>query len=282
MSEIKIRSSQVGNIMTDARGKSIKDKFTETKESLSKKRDRLNSLSAKAEKTRERLTHEIETLELNLSQYESRLDEVNLSETCKSYLEEVFWKREFNISSEIVNKYLTKGIEVEDDSINLACDVHGWNNQKNNDSFENDFLTGTPDMIFDEFIVDIKSSWSAKTFPLKNENDDIPSQLYYYQIMSYLALTGKSHGFLIYCLVDTPENLVQDELWRYARNHGLLEVPTEIEDEIRESHLFSRLPKKLRVKTFRIDRDEEVIQKIYERIDDCRKWYNKNLLTQIF
>ena len=92
-----------------------------------------------------------------------------LSETTKSYLQE--WTKEqiYGVRQVITSKYLTKGIEVEQDSINFAEKVLGWNLAvKNEDSYEDDFFTGTPDVIFPrDKVVDIKSSWDCG-LPLAN------------------------------------------------------------------------------------------------------------------
>jgi hypothetical protein len=288
MNNLKIRASQVGSIMTDPKTKTKGQQYRETLESIEKKRDRLNGLSDKAQKTRDKLTEEIGDLEIKLKELEPLKDQIELSETTKSALVSIFWEREFNIKKEIVNKYLTKGTEAENDSIDLAVEVlqmdefAGMKGEdiKNEIHFENDFLTGTPDIIRAKSIVDIKTSFTAHSFPLKDEK--LPDASYYWQIMSYLALTGREFGVVSYCLVDTPENLVQDELFRYARNNGLIECPSDVELEIREAHLYSRLPKKLRVRSFYIERDDEAIERIYRRVEECREYYNSELLTQIF
>ena len=45
---------------------------------------------------------------------------------------------------------------------------------KNEEHFNNDFLTGTPDVNTDSILLDVKSSYDATTFPFFAE--DIPNQ----------------------------------------------------------------------------------------------------------
>ena len=288
MKDLKIRASSVGSIMTDPRTKTKGQQYQETVFSIDNKRDRLNGLSDKAQKSREKLIEDISELEIKLQELEPLKDQIELSQTTESALVSIFWEREFNITREITNNALTKGTEQEALSIDLAVEVYkikefeGMSGEeiKNEKRFENDFLTGTPDIITEDSIIDIKTSFTAHSFPLTNKT--IPDASYYWQLQSYLALTGKKFGVLTYCLVDTPENIVQDEIYRYTRNKGLIDCPDDVELLIRERHLYSRLPKKLRVKSFNIERDDEAIEKIYRRVEECRNYYKNELLTKIF
>ena len=130
-----------------------------------------------------------------------------LSETTKTYLQE--WTKEqiYGVKHVITSKYLTKGIEVENDSISFAEKVLGWNFAvKNEESYEDQFFTGTPDVIFPrEKVVDIKSSWDCFTFPLFS--DEVPNKDYFYQLQVYMHLTGLKSAELVYVLMETPEDL---------------------------------------------------------------------------
>jgi hypothetical protein len=272
--------------MTEARGKSPRDQYQEAIELIDKKKDRLNSLSDKAQKTRDKLTQEISDLEIKLKELEPIKDQIVLSQTTKSALESIFWEREFNIKKEIVSNPLEKGIVCEPESIELAVrvlfpELEGTpgSELKNEEHYSNDFVQGTPDLIIGDAVIDIKTSFTAHSFPLTAEE---PSSDYYYQVQTYLALTGKSVGYVVHCLVDTPENLIQDELYRYARKNGLIDCPEDVESDIREAHLYSRLPDKLRIKSFVFERDDKTIEKIYKRVEECREYYESELLTKIF
>lgn len=270
---LKIRASQTGAIMTGTRGKTNAQKFAEMEEQIKAKTERLNGLSDKANKTREKLQADLSELAINLEALRPFKDVVELSETTKGAVLEMFWQNEYGIEREINNKFMDKGTMAEEASIELARRVNGWDQfvNKNVDHFENEYLTGTPDLIFDWGVVDIKSSWSPFTFPLLDEG--VPTAGYFWQLQSYLALTGKDRAVLSYCLVDTPEVLIQDELYKWARNNGVIETPGDVELKIRLAHNFSRVPEKLRVKNFEIERDDKAINELYERVENCRKFY---------
>jgi len=176
-----------------------------------------------------------------------------LSQTTKTYLQE--WKKEqiYGVRNSISSKYLTKGIDMEDESINIyALHTDLDFAVKNSQRFTNDFITGEPDLILDDKVVDIKTSWDCFTFPLFDT--EITNKNYYWQLQSYMALTGKDKAELAYVLVNTPEYLQYNEL---------------------DAHDYTNLDLKYRVKVFEIERNDEDIERLYDRIKECREYLNQ-------
>ncbi len=79
---------------------------------------------------------------------------------------------------------------------------------KNKERYENEFLTGEPDIILDNSIIDIKTSWSLDTWPATPEEG--VNKDYEWQIRGYLWLLNKPVGYLIYCMIDTDDVLLGD------------------------------------------------------------------------
>ena len=108
--------------------------------------------------------------------------------------------------------------------------------------------------------------------------DEEVNKGYYYQLMGYMALTGLKKAKLAYCLIDTPPQLVQDEKRRLSWQIGCIDdmSPEYLEacEEIDKSHDFSHIPQSERIVEFEIERDEEVIEAIYERVKQCRIYLN--------
>ena len=127
--------------------------------------------------------------------------------------------------------------------------VTGIKHVKNEEMFGNDMITGTPD-INDEKLIDIKSSWDFSTFPM--HSNDITSKDYYWQMQGYMELTGHKESTLAYCLVDTPQNLIEDEVRRVKWQLGFIDdLDPELEAEIYNRHQYNDLPEELRIKTFK-------------------------------
>jgi len=131
-----------------------------------------------------------------------------LSETAKSYIKTKAKEDYFGYSTHLQTKPMLKGTDWEEESIALVNQVKGTFYVKNKDRFDNEFLTGEPDIILDNSIIDIKTSWSLDTWPATPE-EGINAQ-YEWQIRGYLWLLDKPVGYLIYCMIDTDDVLLGD------------------------------------------------------------------------
>jgi hypothetical protein len=195
-----------------------------------------------------------------------------LSQTAKTYVEEQVLLAKYGIVKTFNSRYTDKGNLVEDESIKLASDVLELGFiLKNDEHFSNDWVTGTPDVNTSSLILDVKSSWDATTFPFFAT--EIPTKDYYYQLQGYMWLTGKQKSLLVYCLVNTPLDMVQDEIRRAHWNANLLEESLDLIDEVQKRHNFDHIPDNRRVKVFEVERDDEVIEQIKERVELCREYY---------
>ena len=197
-----------------------------------------------------------------------------LSKTCKSYLEELALEEVYGIRKEFSSRYTDKGNEVERESIDLAQDVLDMGFMyKNTEFFENDFLTGTPDVNTDTCLLDVKSSYDASTFPFFA--DEIPNKDYMYQLQGYMALTGKRKSILAYCLVNTPYDIVEDEIRRAHWKHHLIDESDELRADVEAKHVFDHIPMEKRIKTFDVRYDKDIVKAIYDRVKECRVYYNQ-------
>jgi len=197
-----------------------------------------------------------------------------LGKTGESYVE--LWAKEqiYNRRKEFSNKYTQKGLIMEDESIDLACkNLLYFEMIKNEQYFENDFICGTPDVILENEVIDIKTSWDFSTFPLFDKN--IPNIDYYYQLHGYMMLTGKESAKLIYCLVDTPIHIIEKEAKRMVYDFGY--DYNEIYAELLNKSTYDNISIEKRVKVFEFKKDAEICLKIENRVIECRN-YLKTLI----
>lgn len=131
-----------------------------------------------------------------------------LSETAKSYIKTKAKEDYFGYSTNIQTKPMLKGTDWEEESIALVNQVRGTFYVKNKERYENEFLTGEPDIILDDCIIDIKTSWSLETFPATQ--DEGANKEYMWQLMGYCWLMNKTQAELIYCMIDTDDILLGD------------------------------------------------------------------------
>lgn len=182
-----------------------------------------------------------------------------LSVGAKTFIRELAMQDILGIDFEVSSKPMQKGIIVEPDSIALLNSVRGLNLVKNTERRENDFITGECDLYDAERKRghDIKSSWSAQTFP--GWVADCEDKLYEWQARGYMALWDADEWEVNYCLVDTPEHLVSYE-------------PMQL-------HLVSHIPERLRVTSWVIKRDMEKEQAIFERVAHAMS-YMKQVINE--
>jgi len=200
-----------------------------------------------------------------------------LSQTTKTYLQELAVQEIYGIRKEFSSRYTDKGNEVEELSIALCNEVLDLGFiYKNEEYFTNDWITGTPDVNTNEILLDVKSSWDATTFPFFDT--ELTNKSYFYQMHGYLWLTNKTEALLCYCLVDTPLQIVEDEIRREHWKASLIEESLDLRAFVQSKHTFGHIPKEKRVKTFKIAKDEEVIEAIKTRIEECREYYNELII----
>ena len=196
-----------------------------------------------------------------------------LSQTAKTYIHDLVLEDKYGIRKEFLSRYTDKGIQVEEESIALVNDVLNVKFiYKNEEHFSNDYITGTPDVNTEDVLLDVKSSWDATTFPFFDT--EIPNKDYYYQLQGYMWLTGKQQSMLCYCLVDTPVDMVATEVKRTHYILNKIEEDLELTKEVESKHIFSHIPKNRRVKVFYVQKDEQVIEQIKEKIELAREYYN--------
>lgn len=200
-----------------------------------------------------------------------------MGETAKSYCNDWLISQLYGKKKEINSKYLERGITSEQDGIDFIADYYNYGILlKNETQFENDYITGTPDVILKDKIIDVKCSWDCFTFPLLADNYP---KTYYWQAQCYMILTGIKYYELIYVLLDLPINLIEHEAWNYARANGYDSPDDYIFDLIKEKNTYKNIPDFFKIKKFDIEYNQEAKELIEKRVNDCRN-YIDNLIMK--
>lgn len=176
-----------------------------------------------------------------------------LSVGAKTYIRELAQQEIFGVEFEFSSKETQKGIEVEDQSIALLNRVRGLSLLKNTERKTNGLITGECDL-YDAARKrghDLKSSWSAKTFP--GWTKDCEDKLYEWQMRGYMWLWDADEWEVNYALVDTPDRLIGYE-------------PLQL-------HVVSHIPEHLRLTTWLIERDFAKERAIAEKVEAAREYY---------
>lgn len=209
---------------------------------------------------------------------EPRTKSETLSESCKTHLVDIFVSKKYGRNTDISNRYTTKGLMVEEDSLTLYSRYKGIYFKKNELNYKNEFISGTPDIV-DDLVRDVKSSWDIYTF-FRNTTKKLNS-LYYWQIQGYLDLTGKQSATLAYCLINTPETLIYDEKRKLLWKMGVLSEDNPMYQEacleIDRLSIYDDIPLQEKVIEISIERNQSDIDSMHNRVIECRYYMNTSL-----
>lgn len=259
MKEFKIRSSACGILMTGNIGLSAKQ--TET----------LQELEARFAGEGKPLTDKQTVTMVDL---QTKRDNPVIPETVKSYAKSWLKEQLYQRRKQFSNKYTQKGNITEDDSIDFIAEQLFFDTLvKNEEYFENDFITGTPDILPEddkELIIDAKNSWDCFTFPLFA--DELPSKDYWWQGQCYMALTGRTKYKVAYVISDTPINLIEKEAYFWCRDNGYGKLDDDILEQFKERMTYSDVADSLKLKVFSFDRDDKAIEQIEQRVELVRNY----------
>lgn len=194
-----------------------------------------------------------------------------LGETCKTEVRNAWIKDTFGRRPLAFSKEMKKGNECEEDSLTLFTKVTGQLVIKNELRLENEWIKGYPDATTKDAVIEIKTPWDLFTYAKADFDKG-----YEWQIRGYMMLTGLDHATLAYCLVNAPNSILSDELYRmqWSFKDGDSNPDYDIAaDQLTKNLTFDDIPEKLRVKQFHIERDLLIEGQIKERIEQCREYY---------
>jgi len=259
--EILFRCSSLSHIMTEERGGS-----NLTENQLNK----IKELSEKPKKT-DKQQAELDYLILRRDLPPA------LSDSCITHLADVYVSRKYGRTTEIETRYTMKGLMVEEDSLTLYSRFKKRIFTKNEERLNNEWISGCPDVI-KENVVDAKSSWDIFTF--FRQNIKKLNKNYYWQMQGYMDLTGADSATLAYCLIDTPDVLVNDMKRKLLWKMG---VATELDQdyldacaEIDKLMKYDDIPMEEKVIEITIERNQTDIDKMHKRVEQCREYININ------
>ena len=134
---ILFRASSIGHIMTEPQGKSNYEIWQDAVLSLKKTEESYNNLKNKDGKMGIGYLEKIAKLRNDIPELEKVKDLVKLSETTKTHLIDKFVSYKYGRNTDIKNKYITKGLEVEEDSITLFSQYSKTFYRKNEERLTN-------------------------------------------------------------------------------------------------------------------------------------------------
>ncbi len=257
----KVRCSQIGKIMGGAFNKPTEVQLARIKE-----------LQARADGEGKPLT---ENMKAELDDLKEKRDAgPQLQAGAKTYLQQWMKEQLYNRTKEFSNAYTEKGILCEPPAIDFVAKVMGYGMiEKNTVRKFNDWCEGECDLDLANTVEDIKNSWDVFTFPLFATS--LPESDYYYQIQGYTWLYDKNKGAVNYCLIDAPEEIIDQQARKVSYAAGCTEVDEALYEEVRQKLTFADIPDHLKLKRFEFHRNDTVIEAIKKQVELCRAYINE-------
>lgn len=205
-----------------------------------------------------------------------------LSKTAINYLTKRFAYEKYAKKSAAKGRAMAfheKGNLLESEAIELLSRVDKTRYCKNADAVTNDFMLGKCDIFSPErkAVLNVKVAWNINTF-LSTLNAPLKS-MYWHQMQGYLELHDMEFGEVCFCLLNTPEDMVEREKVKMLNNYVFGIINREDYEKGMESLelslTYDKIPMKRRIIRFRVNRAPEIMPKVYKKVERCRVWLSE-------
>ncbi len=183
--------------------------------------------------------------------------------------------------------FLKKGTDMEGEAVELLSSIDKQSYKLEIDKVENEYLVGRCDIICPEKVIDTKISWNVNAF-LKARTTPI-SKKYWYQMQGYMELYNVNDAEVVFLLLNTPPELIEREKVKLLNRFMIGEIDREKYeldmDNIESAFTYSNLPIKRRYFRYKIKREPQVFEKVYNKVIKAREWmqqFEKDRKTNIF
>lgn len=200
---------------------------------------------------------------------------IKLSESPKAVCVDTFLKQEFGWSEVLTTPQILKGLMREDESIQVIGFATDQELTKNQHFFENDYIKGTPDVLTEDRVIEVKTASDFKSFFTMDE--EAVKAHYYYQVQAYMWLTGFDKADLYY--VYLPETSEEIEAQKKSLSYRLSadsEVYKDVVKQIEKNNSLFLSPEQC-IKKFEFVKNEQVIEKVIDRV----KFANEFVFTKL-
>lgn len=205
-----------------------------------------------------------------------------LSATAKTYLLKAYKEEVWGRRKDISTKQIQKGILCEPALIELLAEVDGKPYEKNTERKSNDWITGEPDIIFEDLIIDGKASYEPDTFLphliTLQEKKEIDKG-YNYQLQGYMWLFDKPKARLSYGLVNADESTINKERYWLLNSMDVISEDSpefrKAEAELLMNLTYDDIPESQRIINFDVVKDEDFISRIPDKVKAARLFLNQ-------
>lgn len=206
-----------------------------------------------------------------------------LSETAKKVVFKVWLKNNLKMrDAQLFTKEIEKGNSQEVEGAQLVSWFRGEKiEQYKGEYLQNDYITGMPDHMNDEYGGDFKLPYTVPIFLKKPRTlevllKDQTGKQQYGQCQGYMWMSKRPMWYLWQCGINTDMDTLNSHCLRklsYVKFDNESDYKKEY-DKIMRLHSFDLLPLRSRVIEIEIPYDAEYIEKLKVAIDRARIYYN--------
>jgi hypothetical protein len=202
--------------------------------------------------------------------------EVKLSDSCKNYLRSLYLSQRYGNRYSFLGgvgiQQMVRGIKQEDWAVKMLSEFRNKEYFRDKKRLRDTHLIGSVDVLDSKSIltasriVEIKTKETIGEF---NKRIGVPLEdSHFLQMQGYINLANKEIGEVVYCLVPPSEDKIQEqkELFYELKNNN--KKWESVESNIR----FLDIPLNEKIISYKVERDKNVIDEIYQRVEVCRNW----------
>lgn len=211
--------------------------------------------------------------------------DLELGASTKTILDAIWHEQVTGRRQILIGEQLTKGTLREEEAIAYINKVRGTNYQKwskgklglpsDTDIIfgeEVSLINGEPDIVTDNFIIDVKCSWDYFSHVSKTEGYFHSS--YYYQLLAYMHLTGLKSSFIASVLLShTPEYITREQQ-KLLTHHEVEKLTKQLE----VNSIYDDLPDNFRVVIYEFGYSEQRAKLMFEYLKLCKEYLKTKTL----
>ena len=183
---------------------------------------------------------------IELEYKELKSKEYKLTEGQKKLLNELYFYEKYSRRKDLDVKFFKKGLEVEKTARDLLSKITGLYLTHNPENRKNEWVTGVTDVLPNNgVIIDIKSAWSFESY--SNILQDSSNEIYLRQLDCYMELWECKTSLLCHVLIDTPFQIIHDEIRRQSYKYNWTDFDGDFREEfipdlvdLVSNHIYSR------------------------------------------
>ena len=195
-----------------------------------------------------------------------------VSATTKDLCLDTFLQNEYGYYEDVMTPPMMKGLTLESKAMGFLSELDGKYRKPYKVKTSNDWIIGTPDIVLDDCVEDIKCSANLKTFLKAEMNEN-----YMWQGIGYMWLMGRTTFKLRYVLLPDDEDMITEAKKKVWYKFGCDEENPDYQRMSKQidhnNNIINSIPKEKRVKTFVKEYNPIRIEFLKEHIEKAREYY---------